>query len=140
MAWIVQPSCPDSTFLFPSVDPTHPEFSGPSCWDSVGFFLLPALLSVEDRSATEGLSSCLSRDNCVPLLPGEIPESDQATRQTPPLFYQPAKPNDKYAAQIPFLSLGSNEHELGQTLGDGEGQGSLACCSPWGHSRTPLSD
>ena len=25
-----------------------------------------------------------------------------------------------------------NEHELGQTLGYGEGQGSLACCSPWG--------
>ena len=22
--------------------------------------------------------------------------------------------------------------ELGQTPGDGEGQGSLACCSPWG--------
>ena len=26
-----------------------------------------------------------------------------------------------------------NEHELGQSLGDGEGQGGLACCSPWGH-------
>ena len=26
-----------------------------------------------------------------------------------------------------------NEHELGQTLGDGEGPGGLACCSPWGH-------
>ena len=25
-----------------------------------------------------------------------------------------------------------NGHELGQTLGDGEGQGSLGCCSPWG--------
>ena len=25
-----------------------------------------------------------------------------------------------------------NEFEFGQTLGDGEGQGSLACCSPWG--------
>ena len=25
-----------------------------------------------------------------------------------------------------------NEHELGQTPGDGEGQVSLACCSPWG--------
>ena len=25
-----------------------------------------------------------------------------------------------------------NGHELGQTLGDGEGQGSLVCCSPWG--------
>ena len=23
-------------------------------------------------------------------------------------------------------------HELGQTLGGGEGQGGLACCSPWG--------
>ena len=26
-----------------------------------------------------------------------------------------------------------NGHELGQTLGDGEGQGGLVCCSPWGH-------
>ena len=25
-----------------------------------------------------------------------------------------------------------NAHELGQTLGDGEGQGGLLCCSPWG--------
>ena len=24
-----------------------------------------------------------------------------------------------------------NEYELGQTLGDGEGQGCLVCCSPW---------
>ena len=23
--------------------------------------------------------------------------------------------------------------ELGQALGDGEGQGGLVCCSPWGH-------
>ena len=26
-----------------------------------------------------------------------------------------------------------NKHEYEQTPGDGEGQGSLACCSPWGH-------
>ena len=26
-----------------------------------------------------------------------------------------------------------NGHEFEQTPGDGEGQGSLACCSPWGH-------
>ena len=25
-----------------------------------------------------------------------------------------------------------NGHEFEQTLGDGEGQGGLACCSPWG--------
>ena len=26
-----------------------------------------------------------------------------------------------------------NGHEFEQTSGDSEGQGSLACCSPWGH-------
>ena len=26
-----------------------------------------------------------------------------------------------------------NEHELGQTPGNGEGQGVLVCCSPWSH-------
>ena len=25
-----------------------------------------------------------------------------------------------------------NGHKFGQAVGDGEGQGSLACCSPWG--------
>ena len=28
---------------------------------------------------------------------------------------------------------GLNEYEFEQTVGDSEGQGSLACCSPWGH-------
>ena len=27
----------------------------------------------------------------------------------------------------------TNGHEFEQTMGDSEGQGSLACCSPWGH-------
>ena len=26
-----------------------------------------------------------------------------------------------------------NGHEFEHTLGDSEGQGSLGCCSPWGH-------
>ena len=30
-------------------------------------------------------------------------------------------------------------HELGQTSGDGEGQGGLACCSPWGHKEPDTS-
>ena len=29
-----------------------------------------------------------------------------------------------------------NGHEFGQTLGDNEGQGSLACCSPQGHNES----
>ena len=31
-------------------------------------------------------------------------------------------------------------HELAQVLGVGDEQGSLACCSPWGHKETQLSD
>ena len=31
-------------------------------------------------------------------------------------------------------------HEFEQALGDSEGQGSLACCSPWGHSQRWLSN
>ena len=27
-------------------------------------------------------------------------------------------------------------HEFEQVLGDGVGQGSLACCSPWGHKES----
>ena len=29
-----------------------------------------------------------------------------------------------------------NGHEFEQALGDGEGQGSLACCSPWGRKES----
>ena len=29
-----------------------------------------------------------------------------------------------------------NGYEVGQTVGDGEVQGSLACCSPWGHEES----
>ena len=29
-----------------------------------------------------------------------------------------------------------NGHELEQTLGDGEGLGSLVCCSAWGHKES----
>ena len=29
-----------------------------------------------------------------------------------------------------------NGHEFEQSLGDGEGQGSLVCCSPWGHKES----
>ena len=31
-----------------------------------------------------------------------------------------------------------NGHEFEQTLGDSEGQGSLACCSPWGHKESDM--
>ena len=33
-----------------------------------------------------------------------------------------------------------NGHEFEQTLGDGEGPGSLACYSPWGHEESDMTD
>ena len=33
-----------------------------------------------------------------------------------------------------------NGYEFEQTLGDGEGQGSLVCCSSWSHKKTSLSN
>ena len=33
-----------------------------------------------------------------------------------------------------------NGHEFEQTLGDGEGQGSLACCSLWGHKELDITE
>ena len=32
-----------------------------------------------------------------------------------------------------------NGHEFEQTLGDSEGQGSLACCSLWGHKESDMT-
>ena len=33
-----------------------------------------------------------------------------------------------------------NGHEFEQTLGDSEGQGSLVCCSPWGHKELDMTE
>ena len=35
---------------------------------------------------------------------------------------------------------GLDGHEFEQTLGDGEGQGSLASCSPWGHKESEKTE
>ena len=32
-----------------------------------------------------------------------------------------------------------NGHELEQSLGDSRGQGSLVCCSPWGHKELGMT-
>ena len=33
-----------------------------------------------------------------------------------------------------------NGHEFEQTLEDGKGQGSLTCCSPWGHKESDMTE
>ena len=36
--------------------------------------------------------------------------------------------------------LDVNGHEFEQMLVDGEGQGSLVCCSPWGHKESDTTE
>ena len=33
-----------------------------------------------------------------------------------------------------------NGHQFGQTVGDGEGQGGLGCCCPWGHKESDTTE
>ena len=33
-----------------------------------------------------------------------------------------------------------NGHEFEQAPGDSEGQGSLSCCSPWGHKESDMTE
>ena len=40
--------------------------------------------------------------------------------------------------KLPLVKFGA-DHESEQTLGDSEGQGSLVCCSPWGHKESDMT-
>ena len=33
-----------------------------------------------------------------------------------------------------------DRHEFEQALGIGDGQGGLACCSPWGHKQSDMTE
>ena len=45
---------------------------------------------------------------------------------------------------IEYFMVGSHHrldvHEFEQVLGVGDGQGSLACCSPWGHKESDMTE
>ena len=76
----------------------------------------------------------------MPVLPGEIPESDQETCQAPPLFYQPAKPSDmqpKYLSS-PSEAMSMNLGKLWEMV---RGRKAWRAAVPGvTKSQTPLSD
>ena len=39
-----------------------------------------------------------------------------------------------------FIHFSVDGHEFGQTPADGEGQGSLACCIPWGQKELDMTE
>ena len=38
------------------------------------------------------------------------------------------------------ITNGLKGHEFQQSLGDDEGQGSLVCCTPWGHKESDMTE
>ena len=41
---------------------------------------------------------------------------------------------------IPVKFIGLNGHEFEQVLGAGDGQGGLACCSPWARKELDMTE
>ena len=59
----------------------------------------------------------------------------QLTHWKRPLCWERLKAKEKRETEVKIVGWHHqfNGHELGQTLGDSEGQRGLACCSPWSH-------
>ena len=49
-----------------------------------------------------------------------------------------ATPMDMNLSKLSLLKL--NGHEFKQAPGEGEGQGNLVCCSPWGHTESNTNE
>ena len=45
-----------------------------------------------------------------------------------------------YLSEKLDMSFHVNGHEFEQTPGDAEGQGGLACCSPWSHKKSDMTE
>ena len=51
-------------------------------------------------------------------------------------FYKEAKYGNQTIVILRIAWVQLNGHEFEEAPGDGEGQGSLVCCSPWGHKES----
>ena len=65
------------------------------------------------------------------LLTGKVPDAGKDWRQK-----EEEVTEDEMVRQHHWLS----GYEFQQTLGDGGGQSSLACCSPWGHKESDTTE
>ena len=65
---------------------------------------------------------------------------EESTHQKRPWCWEKLKVKKKGATEDVGWHPWLKGLEFEQTLGDSEGQGSLACCSPWGYKETRLSN
>ena len=74
--------------------------------------------------------------NCIDCTTLSIKESEAFTQLTALREKQHTDIFEGYWTQI---SGDDKLREFEQSLGDGEGQGNLACCSPWGRKESDLT-
>ena len=104
-------------------------FESPLDWTEVKPVLLKENQSwmFIGRTDTEAETLILWPPDAKKWLLGKDPDAGKDWRQE-----EKEKTEDQIIGWYPWLS----EQEFEQALGDGEGQGSLACCSPRGHKES----
>ena len=68
--------------------------------------------------------------------------NEEPTQWKRPWFCERLRAGEKGATEDEMIGWHRrfNRHEFEQTLGDSEGQGTLACCSPWGHKESDTAE
>ena len=82
------------------------------------------------RTTAEAETPVLWSSDANSQLIGKVPDSGKDQGQ-----------KEKRASELEMAGWHHqcNGHELGQTLGDGEGQRCLVCCSPGGHKESDMT-
>ena len=95
------------------IQPVHPK--GDQSWVFIG------------RTDVEAETPILWSPDVKSLLVGKDPDAGKDWRQE-----EKEATEDEMAGWYPWV----NKHEFEKIPEDSEGQGSLACCSPWGHKES----
>ena len=99
----------ESSFDSKVIQPVHPK--GNQSWIFIG------------RTDVEAVASILWPPDAKSWLIGKDPDAGKDWK------LEKGTTEDEMGEWYHWL----NGHELEHTLGDGDGRGGLACCSPWGH-------
>ena len=67
---------------------------------------------------------------------------EELTHEKRPWYWERLKAEEKGTTEDEMVGWHHqlNGHEFEQAPGDGEGQGSLVCCSPWGHKESDVTE
>ena len=110
------------------------------------FISAASLIELAAITQGEGGSSCHAKLTPLPSAPQLATPSLRSHYfhySTDGNIMQHVKPYNRTKAQKPKVSSTChwlNGHELEQTPGDSEGQGSPECCSPWGHRESNMTE